>query len=42
MGLPPIISLLTETLPILRSGRLAAEEFCADEEAFTFGVGRVL
>ena len=29
MGLPPIISLLTETLPILRSGRLGVEEFGA-------------
>lgn len=29
MGLPPTISLLTETLPILRSGRLPADEFPA-------------
>ena len=42
MGLPPTISLLTETLPILRSGRLAAEEFCADEGAFIFAAERVL
>ena len=27
MGLPPIISLLTETLPILRKGRFPADDF---------------
>ena len=33
MGLPPIISLLTATFPILRRGKLSAEDFIFDAES---------
>lgn len=42
MGLPPIISLLTATFPILRRGRSSAEDFLACEEVFIFAAVRVL
>ena len=42
MGLPPTISLLTATLPILCSGSFPAEDFRADEDAFKFAAERVL
>ncbi len=42
MGLPPTISLLTDTSPILRKDKFPAEDFCAGEEASEFTAERVL
>ena len=46
MGLPPTISLLTDTFPILRRGISPAEDFCAVErvlvDAATIDVARDL
>jgi hypothetical protein len=41
MGLPPIISLLTDTSPILQRGRLPAEDFPAGEGAKVSAAERV-
>ena len=42
MGLPPTISLLTDTLPILRRGKFPAKDFFAGAEAIKFVAKRVL